>query len=307
MMGAHIGPGPLTRTAAKALTEFGRRVRGNADALARRQRKPERWIPVTITDADSETNTYSGREDAFAADGTRYARPSGRQFGPDHFAKILGIGSGDDGLSTIPAEAWIRHAVTTGEGDFWELDTACKCGGGETGSGHAGGGGGGQYGGSGGGTFEAILPCCPERTTWPNDIRINVTRVSGPCTSFVNEFDNYILIHNPPVSWPVPVWSYPTILEIVAEGGGRPSTSAVLTCETSGGGGIYWALSLNRPFFGCQFNVSQYGHIGVLIPDDCVLDTYTFETSYTQSQIVAYPCCPNGSTTVYRITITAMP
>jgi hypothetical protein len=132
---ARIGPGPLTRSAAKELTEFTRLARANADAVARMQPRPERWVPVTITDADPETNTYTAREDAFGSDGTRYAKPNGRSWGPTAFAKIRGIGAGTDALTSYPAEAWVRHAVTTAEGDFWELDTACKCTGGDSGSG----------------------------------------------------------------------------------------------------------------------------------------------------------------------------
>jgi hypothetical protein len=124
---ARIGPGPLTRSAARELTEFQRRVRENADALARLPKRPERWVPVTVTDYDAASDTYSGREDAFASDGTRYAKPGGRSFGPGQFAKIHGIGDENDALQTIPAEAWVRHAVTTSSGDYWELDAACKC------------------------------------------------------------------------------------------------------------------------------------------------------------------------------------
>jgi len=60
-MPAHIGPGPLTRGAAEELTAFVRRTRQTADALARLPKRPERWIPVTVTDYDAETDTYTGR------------------------------------------------------------------------------------------------------------------------------------------------------------------------------------------------------------------------------------------------------
>jgi hypothetical protein len=90
-------------------------------------KRPERWIPVTVTDYDAETDTYTAREDTFASDGTRYAKPNGRSFGPTQFAKILGIGSETDALATVPAQAWVRHAVTTASGDYWEVDAACKC------------------------------------------------------------------------------------------------------------------------------------------------------------------------------------
>jgi hypothetical protein len=146
---ARIGPGPLTRSAAKELTEFTRRARENAGALARLPNRPERWLPVTITAVDTYSNTYTGREDTFAADGTRYAHPNGRTFGLSQFARIIGIGSGEDALLTVPAEAWVRHAVTTADGDFWELDTACRCLGGS----------GGDGGGGGGGLVTSL--CCP--------------------------------------------------------------------------------------------------------------------------------------------------
>src|SRR6476659_9479480 len=97
-----IGPGPLTRSAAAELTAFARRTRANADAVARLPRRTSPWLPVTITDYATTSNVYSGREDAFASDGTRYAHPNGRTFGPTVFGKILGIGSGNEALSTLP-------------------------------------------------------------------------------------------------------------------------------------------------------------------------------------------------------------
>jgi hypothetical protein len=144
---ADIPPGPLSRTSAGRLNAHARRVRANQEAAVRILRHPpERSIPVRLTDYDAASNVYSGYEQSYAADGTRYERPGGRTFSPE-WSPIYGIGDGADAMLTLPAEATVRFAtVTPDRGPVYELDAACKCEQGASGSGDT--------------PFGTVLTCC---------------------------------------------------------------------------------------------------------------------------------------------------